>query len=88
MAVGLQILKVLKTITCYCRTENVRTFITKAVSEGVPHVFRLWLCSRYSVVWYVGISEKINIVPLPTAHTTQAAFFSEQLVTTYKINTL
>jgi hypothetical protein len=60
----------------------------KHVSEGVPHVFRLWLCSRYSVVWYLGISAKINIVCLPIAHTMQAVFFSEQLIKTYKTNTL
>jgi len=29
MAVGQQILKILETITRYCRTENVRTFVTK-----------------------------------------------------------
>jgi len=61
----------------------------KPVSEGVPHVFRLWLYSRYSVVRYVGISAKINILPLPpTAHMMQAVFFTEQLVTTYKTNTV
>jgi len=30
MAVGQQILKILKTITRYCKTENVETLITKA----------------------------------------------------------